>query len=285
MAEQADAPEREDEPEDIIDQELDAPLEGENGSDEGLDQTEGDEPEEEVEISFDGEAAPASRGEDSELVRRLRAEIRKRDERLAALPKVERPQIVVGEKPTMESCDYEEDKFAAEYEAWTERKAKADEADAQARKSQEAVQAAWTEQLADFGRKKTALKVPNFEASEEAVVSTLSQVQQAIVIKAADDSAKVIYALGRHPEKLNALAAIDDPIKFTAAVVKLEGNLTVTTRRKAPEPEGVVRGSAPLRLAGEDKVLARLEAEAERTNDRTKVVQYKRQLREKANKR
>jgi hypothetical protein len=85
--------------------------------------------------------------------------------------------------------------------------------------------------------------------------------QQAIVIKAADDSAKVIYALGRHPEKLKTLAAIKDPIKFAVAISKLEGTLKVTTRRKAAEPDEGVRGDAPLSV-GADKELARLEKRA-----------------------
>lgn len=236
-----------------------------------------------LEVSFGDEAAPASNEErDSGLVRKLRAEIRDRDARLATLQKGEQPQkIEVGDKPTLETCDYDEAKFETDLDAWKDRKAKAEQADADALKTQDATRAAWAEELADFGRKKTALRAPDFNAAEEEVVSTLSQVQQAVVIKAAEDSAKVIYALGKHPAKLATLAAIEDPIKFAVAVAKLEGTLKVTQRRKAPEVDTPVRGSAPLSKAS-DKHLERLEADADRTGDRTKVVQYKRSLKQKA---
>ena len=246
---------------------------------EGTDsEAEGDE--DEVLVTFGDEAAPASNeGQDSGLVRKLRAEIRDRDARLAELAKPSAPQVVeVGEKPTLESCDYDEDTFEAALDAWKDRKRQAEEATTQAQRDAQANQAAWAEEMADFGRKKLALKVRDFEAAEEEVVAGLSQTQQAIVIKASSDAAKVIYALGKHPAKLATLAAIQDPIKFAVAVSKLEGTLKVTTgNRTAPAPEGIVRGSAPISRQT-DKHLQRLEAEAERTGDRTEVVRYKRQL-------
>lgn len=244
-----------------------------------VENVEGQEPEDELEISFDGEeAAPASKGEDSGLVKQLRAEIRRRDQALSTLRKPEPVQTIeVGDKPTLETCDYDEAQFEEALDAWKERKRQADDADAEASKRNEQVQQAWQTELQNFARQKTALKVRDFDAAEEEVVAGLSVVQQAIVIKAADNSAKVIYALGKHPERLKALAAIEDPIKFTAALVKLEGQLKVTTKRAAPEPESTVRGSASL-SASTDKELERLEKDATRTGDRTKVVQYKRRL-------
>jgi hypothetical protein len=246
---------------------------------EGTDsEAEGDE--DEVLVTFGDEAAPASNeGQDSGLVRKLRAEIRDRDARLAELAKPSAPQVVeVGEKPTLESCDYDEDTFETALDAWKDRKRQAEEATTQAQRDAQANPAAWAEEMADFGRKKLALKVRDFEAAEEEVVAGLSQTQQAIVIKASSDAAKVIYALGKHPAKLATLAAIQDPIKFAVAVSKLEGTLKVTTgNRTAPAPEGIVRGSAPISRQT-DKHLQRLEAEAERTGDRTEVVRYKRQL-------
>lgn len=240
--------------------------------------------EDEILVTFGDEAAPASNeGHDTGLVRRLRAEIRERDARLAAIAKPPEAQgIEVGEKPTLESCDYDESAFETALDAWKDRARLADEAKTKAQKDAQANQAAWAEEMADFGRKKAALKARDFEAAEEDVVAGLSLSQQAIVIKASEDAAKVIYALGKHPSKLATLAAIQDPIKFAVAVSKLEGTLKVSIgNRSAPPPEGTVRGSAPISRQA-DKHLERLEAEAERTGDRTRVVQYKRQIRAKA---
>lgn len=244
------------------------------------DQIEGGDAEDEIiEVTFGDEAAPASEDErDPGLVKHLRSEIRKRDAELTTLRKVDVPQVIeVGEKPTLESCEWDETAFETALDTWKERKAEADKAQTEAQDTAKRNQEAWAAELEDFGRKKAALKVPDFDAAEEEVVAGLSQVQQAIVIRAADDSAKVILALGRHPDKLKTLAAIQDPIKFTAALVKLEGQLKVTTRRKAPEVESDVRGSAPLSAAS-DKELERLEKDAERTGDRSKVIAHKRKL-------
>ena len=100
-------------------------------------------------------------------------------------------------------------------------------------------------------------------------------------MRAPKNSANVIYALGKVPAKAAELAKISDPIELAAELARLEGKLTMTKRNAPPPPEQIVRGSAPLSSQA-DKHLERLEAEAARTGDRTKVVQYKRQLKAKA---
>lgn len=237
---------------------------------------EGDD-EDEFSFSFGDEETPAvAPGQDSDLIRKLRAEIRERDKLIAAARTTAAPpKIEVGEKPTLENCDYDPEKFETELDAWKSRKADADTATETAAKELKTQQDEWHGELANFGKQKAELKIKDFDDAEQEVVGVLSQIQQAIVIKAADNSAKVIYALGKHPEKLKALAEVKDPVKFAVAVSKLEGTLKVTSRKTPPEPEGTVRGSAP--LSSGDKALERLEAEADRTGDRTKVVAYNRQ--------
>lgn len=285
MAEQADAPEREDEVE--VELEPVDPVEGEETETEPneTEEVEGDEPEDELEISFGDEAAPASQGTNSDLVKHLRQVNRDQADKLAkyergeVTPPTQPQKIEVGDKPTLETCDYDEAKFETELDAWKELKRQADEADARASEQARTEQARFGKKLETFAAGKTALKVKDFDAAETAVVSTLSQVQQAIVIEAADDSAKLIYALGRHPEKLKTLSAISNPIEFTKALVKLEGQLKVTQRtRTPPDPDRPLRGSAPISQKT-DKTLERLEKEAERTGDRSAVIRHKRQLR------
>lgn len=284
MAEQAEADDVHDENIDILDQGGDA-----NQDDE--DQIEGqaapDDDDEEVTVQFGDEAAPASEGKsEPDLLRTLRAANRQLAKDLAA-ERANRPQpkpvvIEVGEKPTLASVDYDDDKFIAATEAWIERKRQADEANAQAAKGAQAQQAELDKDLTRFQAAKAALGVRDFDEAKDVVTSVLSQNHISAIVQAAEDSAKVIYALGKHPAKLEALKAITNPVKFIAAVAKLEGTLKVTkTSRKPPELDTPVRGSAPL-AAGTDKHLERLEKEAERTNDRTKVIAYKRSLKTKA---
>lgn len=294
MAEQAEALEREDE--------LNLNDGGDGGSDgidqsnqgqggEGLDDQTGGQGEggdagdeaDEFEISFGDEAAPASRGENSDLVRHLRAEVRKRDEELAGLRRAQPAPaaIEVGPKPTLESCDYDGDKFEAELVAWQERKRKADEATAQTQQAARAEQEKFQARLDAYNGGKTALKAKDFDVAEAAVLSGLSPMQQAVALKAANEPAKLVYALGKYPQKLAELAKLADPIEFAVAVSKLEGQLKVTQRtRTPPDPDTPVRGSAPLTGNRTDPALERLEREAARTGDRTKVVQYKKQQRD-----
>ena len=70
-----------------------------------------------------------------------------------------------------------------------------------------------------------------------------------------------------------------DPVKFAFAVAKLETQLKVTNRKAAPPPESTVRGTG--RVSGAvDSTLERLRADAEKTGDYSKVMQYKRQKRQ-----
>lgn len=285
MAEQAEALEHVEEQTDLEDftspepalEPQDAPQDQEHAEPEG---------EDEFEISFGDEAAPASQGDGSDLVRHLRSEIRKRDEELAVHRRAQPPQpqtIEVGPKPTLESCDYDGEKFEAELDAWKERKAKADNAAAEANRANQAEQEKFQARLDAYNGGKTALKAKDFDVAEAAVMSGLSPIQQAVALKAASEPAKLVYALGRHPQKLAELAKLSDPIEFAVALTKLEGQLKVTQRgRTPPDPDTAPRGSAPISGNRPDPALERLEREAARTGDRTKVVQYKRQQREKA---
>lgn len=268
------------ESEDLI---LDTPVgEGSETAPEDQEHIEGEEAADELEVSFGDEAAPEGE-DDRNLPNKLRGVIKDKDKenaelrrQLAAATPAPKP-VEVGPKPTIEGHEYDEDAYDAALLAWNQRKAQADDAGAAAAREQEETAKAWKVELDDFSAKKAAMKAPDFEAAEEEVVAGLTQMQQAIVIKAADDSAKVIYALGKHPAKLAEIAKITDPIKFAAAIVRLEGTIKVTPRRQAPEPEGIVRGSARLSTQT-DKVLEKLEKEADRTGDRTAVVAHKRKI-------
>lgn len=236
-----------------------------------------DEPPEsdELEITIEGEEAPKPAGADSDLVRKLRAEIRERDNRLKTY---EAPKTVeIGPKPTFEDCEYDNDKYDEALLQWNQRKSAADNEAKAAAKQREESNRSWQAELQAFETKKAALGAKDFDAAEEAFVSTMSQIQQAVVLQASSDPAKVVYALGKHPEQLAALAAIQNPIKLTLAVAALEGKITVNNRRAPPEPESRVRGSAPLSRAV-DKTMERLEKEAEKTGDRTAVRQYRQKL-------
>jgi hypothetical protein len=237
--------------------------------DDADDDASGDDEDDEFEVSFDGEDAPA-RGDSSDLVKHLRAENRRLAKEAAEARKAVPPPAPV-----------DETKHAAAVEDWTTRKIAADRQNAEAEQAQQRQQQSIRADYDRFQTQKAAIGARDFEAAEDAVAATLSREQVAAIIQGADDSAKVVYALGRHPDRLKALAAETNIVKFIAKVAKLEGSVKVTNRRQAPAPDRPARGSAPFG-GGSDKTLAKLEAEAERTGDRTKIHEYRRQKRERA---
>lgn len=246
----------------------------------GTTDEEGPEDEEEI-VAFGDEVAPASGEVDKGLVKHLRDELRRvqreRDDLRRIAPQAQ--PIEVGEKPTLSGCEYDEEAYEAELDKWKERKAQAEAQAADAEKSRKQQADTWSEELQGHHAKKAALKFKDVQDAEDVALASLSEVQQAVIVKASENSAMVIYALGKHPTKLAELSKITDPLKLAAAVARLEGKLTVTKRGGPPEPERIARGSAPV-SGNADKELERLEKEADRTGDRSKVIRYKQQLRQ-----
>lgn len=187
----------------------------------------------------------------------------------------------VGERPTLESCDFDGELYADKLLAWNETKRKADEAAAAARQEQEAAQAAWTQKLTAYKAAGAALKVSDFADAEATAQEVFNPTQLGIIVNGADNPAHLVYALGRNPAKAKELAAIKDPVKYAFAVAKLETQLKVTPRKAPPAPERQVRGNAA-GMTGVDNTLARLQAEADKTGDRSKVAAYLRQRKQAA---
>jgi hypothetical protein len=215
-----------------------------------------------------------------ELVRKLRekdAEV----ERIRGAAQQPAAAVVVGEKPTLEGCDFDGDKFAEQLEAWHDRKRQADTQAAEAKRAEDQARAAWQAKLETYGKAKSALKVADYEDAEATVQDTLSVVQQGIIIQGAENAAHVVYALGKSPAKAKELAAITDPVKFAFAVAKLETILKVTTRNKtAPAPEREVRGTVAGAAAtmGANRKLEQLREKGLQTGDMTEYFAAKRKL-------
>lgn len=241
-----------------------------------------DEDEDSVVLAFADEEEEAEGEEATPLLKRMREELRSRTRENRELRrKVEqnsasRPEVIeVGEKPTLEGCDYDSERFEEEYDAWKARAAQAEKAEADQKVQVEQAQKEWTSKIADYERKKADLRVPGKAEAEAEALAHLSQHQQAVIVKYADNPAALMIALGKSPKKLETLSGMQDLAQFTFTVARLEKDLKMA-KRKAPEPEGIVRGSAP-HSAAVDKRLERLEREAEKTGDRTELVRYKRE--------
>ena len=187
----------------------------------------------------------------------------------------------LGAKPTLESADYDTERYEGEIAAWYERKREHD-AQRNAMETERAnTQKAWEVQLGNYSAAKAKFKVSDFSRAEEVVQDTLSVMQQGMILQGAEDATLLVYALGKNPVKAKELASINDPVKFAFAVARLEKDLKVTKRKAASQPEKRLTGTG--RPSGSvDNTLDRLRTEAERTGDYTKVTQYKRQARQAA---
>lgn len=245
--------------------------------------------EDEVVVSIGEESPPpAEEPRAPEWVRELRKQNREKERRIRELEaklqttaQTENKPVVLGAKPKLEDHDYDTDKFEVALSDWYERKRAADQEAEKARQAEQAQRDAWQSKLESYGKARAELKVRDFEDAESTVQELLDVTQQGIVVQGAENPALVIYALGKNPKKAKEIADIKDPVKFAFTVAKLEKELKVTNRKAAPPPERTVQGTG--RVSGAvDSTLERLRAEAEKTGDISKVMAYKRQLRNKS---
>ena len=180
---------------------------------------------------------------ESELIRVLRQRLK--DQRKDFAEQRRAPAdtpIVVGDKPTMEANDYDEDRYSAELDAWHDRKRQAEERDRRQTEEQQQQQQKWQQVTERYNAGKAALPYRDKDDAEEAAFAVLPDTARAIIAKVADDPAKMIYALGRSPGKLAELAKIDDPLELVKAITKMEAKVTTKTGKRPPDPDRPLKG-------------------------------------------
>lgn len=239
-----------------------------------------DEDQEEMVISIGDE--PEQKDEAPTWVKDLRKKHKQAQQRIRDLEQklqANNPtpeQVKLGPKPKLDQFDYDEQKFESALSKWYETKSQVEEQQARVKQAEQQKAQAWQAELDSYEEKKAALKVKDFEEAESFVTDTLSQTQQAIVVKGAENAALVFYALGKNPKKAAELAEITDPVKFSFQVAKLEKDLKVSNKRRPPPPERKLTGNGGKPSGAIDSTLERLREEARKTGNYTKVAEYKR---------
>lgn len=169
--------------------------------------------------------------------------IRELEERLAqaSAPATEAAPTLPPE-PTLSGCDYDEGRLKAELVKWYEAKRKVDDHAARLKAQAEQQAKEWEATKATFTEKRAKLaeQAPDYEDAEIEVARKFSQTQQAMLMEALDNAPLVVLALHRSPEKLEELAAIKSPAKFTAALARFEGSIKVMSK-EAPKPKAEKR--------------------------------------------
>jgi hypothetical protein len=200
--------------------------------------------------------------------------IRELEAKIATTGEVAKP-VQLGKKPKLEDHDYDSDKYEVALEAWYDQKKQHDAEVEKGKQAEQAQRDAWQSKMEAYTKAKADLKVKDYDDAESLAQELFNVTQQGIVVQGADNPALVIYALGKNPKKAKELSEIKDPVKFAFAVAKLEKDLKVTNKKSAPPPEKTITGTA--RVSGAvDSTLDRLRADAEKSGNYTKVMQYKR---------
>lgn len=279
------------EDDEVLDLTADDELDDNEGADEADDEAEGDDDQQggaddegeddgETVIGFEdelGDDPERDRPEDTSIIKKMRQELRESRQRIRELETSNKPAPVqLRDKPTLQDHNFDEDAFEADLLKWQNEKRDADAEATKAQERDQRIQQDWQRDVSAYQAKKAALGVPDYADAEAAVESALSVVQQTVVVKAANDPAALIYALGKSETRLADLAKIEDPVKLAAAVARMEGSVKVTKRKKPPELDRPARGSARTVTSG-DAELERLTKEADKTGDRTKLIAYKAQ--------
>ena len=215
----------------------------------------------------------------------LKKENRELNERLASYEK--KPDITLGAKPVVSDFEYNheteksaEDQYADALDGWYVKKEQVGKQDEEVKATEKLQQAAWESTLGAYEEKKAEIKAkaPDYDEAEALVKESLPIVYQGAILDGAKNPALLILALGKNPAKLKELSLIKNPSKFIFAVAEMETQVKTSTRKIATNPEKKVVGSGSGANAT-DSNLAKLEAEAEKSGDRTKVLNYKRNKR------
>jgi hypothetical protein len=242
-----------------------------------------DEDPEEIIVTI-GEESPSSEEDEApEWVKRLRKSDREKTRRIKELEALVGSQKdqgfkKPGPKPTLKSVEYDADLFEKKLEEWhisnREYEQRVKENEERGRKETER----WQSEIKAYDEQKASLKVRDFEDAEETVNAVLNPTQIAVLVDGAQSKALLMYALGKDEKRLAELSQITNPIKFAFAVARMETQLKTQSRKPAAQPEKAIKAKPPGQSA--DSKLERLRAEADRTGDLTKVIAYKRKLKE-----
>lgn len=175
-------------------------------------------------------------------------ELRRQLEEALAKPAEQQPTQTqtdaIPPKPTLESCDYDEQAFETALTDWHEKKSRAEQQKQQQQRQQQEVIQRFQQRLEKHNERATRLPVKDYRETEEIVRRELPAIQQEILIHAADEGSELIaYALGKNQQLRQRVAAETDPIRAAFLLGQISKQVSLAPKpKKAPKPEPEVRG-------------------------------------------
>lgn len=238
---------------------------------------EGEEPEPDEDAEVEAELGDKGRNAlraAREAAKQARAEARELKAQLAAKePPKQEPEL---KRPSLEDCGFNEDVFAQKMADYVVAQREADAKKAAVEEETKARETAYQEKLTRYHSERTKVGVDDDVQAK--VVAALSPQQQAALMDASLDPAKVVAALAKTPKVLAELAGIKEIHRFTYKLAQIEGKITMTT--KPPPPESKLKGGVGVPAGNLTAQLDAAEKKAERTGDRTEVIRIRRQIRD-----
>ena len=238
---------------------------------------------EEIELESKKEEKPDN------LVKHLRSELkernkqlRERDKRLKAYEEKKKALAELPPKPSLddEDIDFDSELYDEKLLEWNELKRKHEKKANEEKQQQEELQKSHEEKVKAYRESMDSLPYEDAEDAEDTAKMFLNETQQALILEATDDPAKMIYAIGTNEKLAEQLAEVTNPVQFIAKVAKLETRLSSTMKKKPkPSANSRVKGGNVSR-GSSDEVLDKLREEAAKTGDFTKVRQYKKRVAE-----
>ncbi|HCZ5157915.1 phage capsid protein [Salmonella enterica] len=175
-------------------------------------------------------------------------ELRRQLEEALAKPAEQQPTQTqtdaIPPKPTLESCDYDEQAFETALTDWHEKKSRAEQQKQQQQRQQQEVIQRFQQRLEKHNERATRLPVKDYRETEEIVRRELPAIQQEILIHAADEGSELIaYALGKNQQLRQRVAAETDTIRAAFLLGQISKQVSLAPKpKKAPKPEPEVRG-------------------------------------------
>ncbi|UAN64293.1 phage capsid protein [Serratia sp. JSRIV006] len=230
-------------------------------------ETEGEQPEEQTEdysLQIGDEEISLSTEDDEHIdgqpapqwVRELRKgfketqkenrELRRQLEQVQSKPaEVQQPQVeAVPPKPTLESCEYDEEAFERAVTDWHEKKSRAEQAKQQQQRQQQEYQQRFQQRVDAHKQRAAKLPVKDYQEMEEIVRAEVPDLHKEILIHCADEGSELIaYGLGKSQQLRQRVAAETDPIRAAFLLGQISKQVSLAPKpKKATKPEPEVRG-------------------------------------------
>jgi len=173
------------------------------------------------------------------------------------------------------SIDYDQDKFDEEIDKWYTEKREFDAQQEKVKSEQQIIEEQWQSRVQHYSKQREELKAPDFAESEAMINAALSQVQQTVILQGFDDSAAIVYSIGKDYNALEKLSEIKDPIRFALAVNEYRAKMKGTVMKKTPPPPEKTVSVGATAGSNYDRKLAELRAEAEKTGNFNKVIAFR----------